>query len=624
MMHMHEKTKNQLIIEIISVGVAIVLIATAFALQNTILFETHWVVIGLFAVSFMIGGFSKAKEGILETIAHKSLNVEVLMILAAVSAFLVGNPSEGALLIIIFSISGILEGYASAKSKKELTALLNISPDDATLYADGVETVVSVKTLKINDIVLVKVGDSIPVDGIIIRGKSSINQAAITGESMPVVKDVNDIVYAGTFNLSAPIIIKITVDPKDFVVSKIINLVKDAQENQGVKQSFIEKIEKWYVYFVILLAVSFMFIPPLFNLLSWQEALYRGTVVLVVGSPCALMASIAPSMLSTLSNAARNRILIKGANHLETLADIKVVVLDKTGTITEGRPTVIEFQIDNPYNKQEIMDVVYSMEKLSTHPLATSITDYLSDKATYTPSKVTEEPGHGMTLKLGNDTYKVGKFDFTHSHFLSPKLIQAQEKGHSIVHIVLNDQLIGYISLYDALRDGIHEMITALKEKGIKPVLLTGDNEKTALSIASQAGIDEVIFNALPQDKKEHVDRLKNKYGKVLMVGDGINDAPALAAADIGASMASGTDLSIETADVIFMNNNLFNISKLLRLAKSNQAIIYQNIFFSVGLIILLLITNVFGFIQLPTGVIAHEGSTILVILNSLRMLLKK
>src|SRR5690606_12103921 len=222
------------------------------------------------------------------------------------------------------------------------------------------------------------------------------------------------------------------------------------------------------------------------------------------------------------------------------------------------------------------------------------------------------------------DTYKVGKFNYNHSHLLSPKLITAQEKGYSIVHIILNDQIIGYIALNDNLRPGIQEMIANLKKQGIKSVIVTGDNEKTAQSIAKQAGVDEVIANALPHEKKSHVDAIRAKYGPVLMVGDGLNDAPALAAADIGAAMGTGTDLSIETADVIFMNNNLENIPKLLHLAKANQRIIYQNMIFSISVILLLLVFNVFIDIELPIGVVAHEGSTILVILNSLRMLIKK
>ncbi len=618
------ENKKELILETTFVVVSIVLMGIAFILQLSGFAETDLPVVILFGLSFLIGGFFKAKEGVEETIENKALNVEILMILAAIGAFIVGNPAEGALLIMIFAVSGVLEGYATAKSKKELSALLNLSPETATLYNDGNESTVNVSDIKIGDVVIVKVGDQIPVDGLITRGSSSINQAAITGESMPVSKKVGDSVFAGTFNLNSPLLVETKVDPTESVVAKIVALVADAQENQGKKQTLIEKIEKWYVYIVILMAAVFMILPPLVGWLSWSDAFYRGTVVLVVGSPCALVASVAPAMLSTLSNAARHRILVKGGNYLETLAEIKVVVLDKTGTITSGEPKVTAIEIDPYYNRKEILDIVYSMERLSTHPLASAIVDHLKENHEYTASKVIEEPGKGMSLTLGNQVYQVGKFDYNHSHLLSPKLVNESEQGQSIVHIILNQQLIGFITLKDTLRPDIKPMVEKLRSRGIHVVMLTGDNQKTALAIAKEAGIDEVKCNALPTDKKRHIEELQEKYGKVMMVGDGINDAPALAVADIGAAMGSGTDVSLQTADVIFMNNNLSNINRIIQLSNQNRTIIYQNMIFAVGVILFLLISNVFGLVLLPAGVIAHEGSTILVILNSLRMLIKK
>ena len=367
-----------------------------------------------------------------------------------------------------------------------------------------------------------------------------------------------------------------------------------------------------------------MIFPPLFNIWSWDQAFYRGTVVLVVGSPCALMASVAPTMLSTLSNAARSRVLMKGGKYLEDLSKISVVVFDKTGTITEGKPVVVDALIDEAYNKQNILDVVYSMEKLSNHPLASAITSYLEKDGTYTPSEVTEIPGKGMSHTVGLDNYKVGKFEHTDSITITPKMMESQNNGHSIVQIILNETLIGYISLVDKLRPDVKTMIQKLKKQNVLPVLITGDNYATAQTIAHAAGIDTFIADALPHEKSDHIKALQMSYGKVMMVGDGINDAPALAIADIGAAMGSGSDVSLETADIIFMNNKLENIDKVFRLAKGNQRIIYQNIIFSLVVILTLLSFNFLGFVNLPFGVIAHEGSTILVILNGLRMLIKK
>ncbi len=621
---MHEKTKKQLIIETISVGIAIAIMAIAFILSNTIFDETHILILILYGVAFIIGGYSKAIEGVIETIEHKALNVEVLMILAAVAAFIVGNPSEGALLIMIFAISGILEGYAENRSKRELTGLLNLSPESATLYNEGIEKIVEISSLKIDDLVLVKVGDLIPVDGVIVDGISTMNEATITGESMPVSKKVNDTVYAGTLNLTSPLIVKTTIDPNDFVVTKIINLVKDAQENQGIRQTKIEKFEKWYVYVIILLALSFMLIPPLAGWLTWSDAFYRGTVILVVGSPCALMASIAPALLSSLSNAARKRILIKGAYLFEDLTTIKAVVFDKTGTITKGSPEVHNIVIDDKYEKDEVLKVVYEMEKLSTHPLAYAITSHLKEYDSSLKIEVEEIPGQGMICKCEKDKYKLGKFDFKPNPLLEDKLKKELELGCSIVNIIKNDELIGFISLIDEIRPGVKEMISSLKKLNIQTIMLTGDNYDNASKIAKEVGIDIVKANVLPIEKKEYIELTEKEIGPVMMVGDGINDAPALSSANIGASMGSGTDLSIETSDVIFMNNNLNNIPTLLKIAKSNNKIIIQNIVFSISIIILLLLINVFGLIKLPVGVVFHEGSTILVILNSLRMLKTK
>ncbi|MFA5692307.1 MAG: heavy metal translocating P-type ATPase [Acholeplasmataceae bacterium] len=621
---MHEKPKKHLIIETISVIIAIVIMVVAFILTRNGYLESDPLIITLYATAFIIGGYSKAIEGVLETIEHKALNVEILMIIAAISAFIVGNPSEGSLLIMIFAISGILEGYTGSKSKKELTDLLNLTPDTATLLKDGKEEIVSIDSLKLNDVVFVKVGELIPVDGIIVEGISTIDEATITGESMPVTKGVKANVFAGTINLSSPLLVKTTLDPSEFVVNKIITLVNEAQQNKGRRQTKVEKFEKWYVYFVILLAALFMLIPPLFNLLTWEDAFYRGTVVLVVGSPCALMASIAPALLSSLSNASRKRILVKGAYLFEDLTSIKSVIFDKTGTITKGTPEVTKITIDKGFNKEEILNVIYSMEKQSTHPLAYAITKHLNEKAKDVKIEVEEVHGQGMVCKCEGDNYKLGKFAYKENKPIEKLLNIELENGSSIVNIIKNDQLIGFISLKDEVREGVKETIKSLNQMKIKTIMLTGDNDHNASLIAKEIGIKEFKANLLPHEKKEYVLKLKEELGKVLMVGDGINDALAISSADIGVSMGSGTDLSIETSDIIFMNNKLENLATLFNLAKENNKIILQNIIFSISVISLLLLINVFGIIKLPVGVLFHEGSTILVILNSLRMLTKK
>ncbi len=614
-------SKKQLIIETSSVVISIILIAAAFLFKH--LEGETWYVILLFGLSFAIGGFAKAKEGVLATINNKSLNVEILMILAALGAFFVGNYSEGAILILIFSISGVLESYATSKSEKELTSLLKLAPKTAILYNDGDEKEVEIENLNIGDQVIVKVGQQMPVDGVIIKGSTSLDQSPITGEFVPVEKNIDDEVFAGSINLEQTVIVKTTKNPKESVVQKIIDFVEEAQNNKTDSQSLIDKIEKYYVYFVILFAAAFMIFPPIFNWLPASEAFRRGIVVLVVGSPCALVASITPAMLASLSNAARKRILIKGGKKLEDMIGIKSVVFDKTGTITTGVPKVVEIETISGFDIEEVKRVVYSIEKQSNHPLAKSVVSHLKDMEEISDIETHEVSGRGMEANYKNDSWKIGRFDAHATEHCSRKLKSAMSKGHSIVNIIKNDEIIGYIALSDTMRDHVNDVMKALLKLNITPVLLTGDHEDTAKMIAAEAGIEHYEANCMPEDKVTRVKQLQKDFGKVLMVGDGINDAPALASADVGVAMGGGTDVSLETADIVFMNNNIENLPKTIELARRMRSITIQNIIFSVSVILLLMVTNVFGLIELPLGVVAHEGSTILVILNSLRLLFK-
>jgi Zn2+/Cd2+-exporting ATPase len=576
----------------------------------------------LWGLSFAIGGFYKAKEGITATIEDKALNVEILMILAALGAFVIGYYSEGAILIIIFSISGVLESYTSSKSEKALTNLLKLAPETAVLYENNQETLVKISDLKINDLVVVKVGELIPVDGVITKGETSVDQQAITGEFVPAFKGVQDTVFAGSINLESIIYVKTQKDPKDSVVQKIVDFVKNAQNNETKTQSRINKIEKYYVYIVILMAIGFMVIPPIFGWLEPTEAFYRGIIVLVVGSPCALVASVSPAMLSALSNAARKRILIKGGSYLEELKDLKAVVFDKTGTITTGIPKVMDIMICDVIKELNPLSIIYTLESQSTHPLAQSITQHLKDETLIENLMTREIPGRGIEANYDDSLWQIGRFDYQITSLkLKPK--EMMDKGYSMVPIIKDGDLVGYISLKDTIRDDVKETMIELKKRGITPIMLTGDHESAARQIAAEVGIDKYYSQCFPEDKVFLIKEIKKNYGKVMMIGDGINDAPALQIADIGCAMGTGTDVSIETADIIFMNDQLSNLPKLIDLAKRTRNITTQNMVFSISVILLLLVSNVFGRIELPLGVVFHEGSTILVILNGLRLLFK-
>lgn len=574
-----------------------------------------------YGLAFLIGGFYKAKEGVTETIKNKALNVEILMIMAAIGAFILKNYAEGAILIFIFALSGLLEDYANDKSEKAFTNLLNLAPDTAILLKDGLEKEIKASDLKIGDTVIVKVGSQIPADGRIIEGSTTINESMITGEFLPVDKKTGDMVFSGTLNQSSRFLMTVEKDMKASMVQKIINFVHEAHQNQTNTETFIDKFERIYVYIVILLSMLTMTIPVIFGWWTQADALYRGIVVLVVGSPCALVASVSPAVLSSLSNASRSGILIKGGKHLETLASIDAVMLDKTGTITEGKPEVKEIMLACD-DIETAKKVILALEKQSTHPLAKAVVNYLADIDSI-DMQSKETPGRGIEGIYENDNWQIGKFDVKISTDFKDKIHQAHKNGYTTIYISKNKELVGFIALTDKIREHVKDTMDELINMNVRTILMTGDNRYTAARIAKESGIKYILSELLPEDKHRHVKALKTSGKTVMMVGDGINDAPALAISDVGVAMGSGTDVSLETADVVFMNNKIENITKTIKLAKRMRQISKQNIIFSITVITLLLLSNVFGLILLPLGVIAHEGSTILVILNSLRLLRK-
>lgn len=602
------KTLQHKLIRVV-ISLVLIIIATVLSRQD----ETM-LTLGLWLCAFIIGGYDKAREGLRNTIKNKSLNVEFLMILAATAAFITQDFAEGAILIFIFAMSGVLEEYARTKSEKELKALLQLTPQKAIKVEQGEEIEVDISQLNINDIVVVKVGQQIPVDGVIIEGQSSLNESVITGEYMPVVKRLNDHVYAGSMNEEATILVQVSVDPTQTVVSKIVNFVKEAQEKKTPSETFIQRFETIYVYVVLALSAMFMVLPPLFGWLLWSDAFYRGVIVLVVGSPCAVVASITPAILSSLSNAASKGILVKGGESLERLNQIKVVIFDKTGTITEGKPKVHDVVYKQGINQSWINSVIVSMEQQSSHPLAKAIVKHFNGLSQLDIS-TKEEAGYGLVANYENHTFHIGRYEGKQS------LDVNESNDSSVVNVVMDDECVAKIFLQDQLREGVEHTMLQLKHNDITPVLVSGDKEGSVKIMAHHASIDFVHAQCLPQDKVKWIDHYASQFGPVMMVGDGINDAPSLASAHIGVAMGSATDVSLETSDIVLTQNSLESLLKLRKLAHKMKLIVRQNLVFSISVICVLLISNVFGLIELPQGVLAHEMSTIVVILNSLRLL---
>ena len=584
--------------------------------------------IAAYITAYVIGGYAKAKEGITETIKLRKLNVEILMILAAIGSAIIGYWVEGAILIFIFAMSGALETYAMNKSHREISALMELQPEEAWLVRGGFEPIkVAVSELTPGDHVLVKPGERIPVDGVIFKGQSTIDEAAITGESMPVTKEVGTDVFAGTVNLNGTLTIKVTKRSGETMIQKIIKLVESAQSEKSPSQQFIERFESIYVKIVLIIVLLMLFVPHYAFGWDWSTTFYRAMVLLVVASPCALVASVMPATLASISNGARNGILFKGGIHLEHIGNIKLLAVDKTGTLTEGTPVVTDFIVREGVTNEDALAILATIEGQSTHPLAQAISRYANEQEIPLLKDVSikDIPGHGIEGTVNNIKYKVGKPDFVvreeAENFSNGALNRLAAEGKTVIFIRDDNGILALAAMKDTVREEAKKAVNALKNHGIHVVMLTGDNEHTAKVIAKEAGVSDYVAECLPETKVEYIKKYNMQYEQVGMVGDGINDAPALATASVGIAMGDGTDVALETADIVLMKNNLTKIEYAIRMSRKMQRIVKQNMFFSISVIILLVISNFFQAINLPIGVIGHEGSTILVILNGLRML---
>ena len=613
-------------IELIAAITSGILILVAWGLKSELPANLY---VTLNILAFFIGGYAKAKEGITKTLKDKTLNVELLMILAAIGSALIGYWAEGAILIFIFSLSGTLETYTMQKSERDLSQLMHLQPDTALRIKDGKEEEVTVDQLEIGDHIFIKSGERIAADGTIVKGKTSIDESALTGESIPVEKSVDDPVYTGTMNAGGSLTVKVTTDSSQSFVQKILELVRTAQNEKSPAQQFIEKFENIYVYVVLIFTAIMMVVPPFLVDWSWNETFYRAMILLVVASPCALVASITPATLSSLSNAARKGMLIKSGMHLENLESATAIAFDKTGTLTIGHPEVTDLILSNDQKQEEVLARIVAIEKGSTHPLAEAMIRYaeqsIDTAAIAAVDEMDELTGKGIEATIEGELWAIGNEklfkESSEEPWYEAKANALKDEAKTLVYLTRANDVVAIVALKDEIRQDTVDAIKQFKTLGLHPVMLTGDNQKTAAAIAKEVDIDDFVASCMPEDKVDALKKLKETYKTVIMVGDGINDAPALATADIGIAMGAGTDVALETADIVLIKNKLTKTIDLLTLSKRMNRIVKQNIFFSVSVIILLIISNLFQLINLPLGVIGHEGSTILVILNGLRLL---
>lgn len=582
-----------------------------------------------FVLAYAVGGYRKAWEGLETLIKEKDLDVDLLMVVAALGAASIGYWMDGAILIFIFCLSGTLEEYTMDKTNRDIQAIMRLRPEEAVVLEGNSQRKIKADRLQTGQVVLVRPGDRIPADGRVIEGESAVNQASITGESIPVDKAVRDEVFAGTINGQGALKIEVTKPAGDTVLSRIIHLVAEARNEMPPSQLFVERFEGLYAKIVVAAAVALMTLPPyLFNW-SWSDTIYRAMIFLVVASPCALVSSIMPAILSGVSNAARKGVLFKGGAHLEQMGYIKAVAFDKTGTLTEGKPKVTDIVPFDGYTEDSLLGLSASLERLSEHPIAKSIVQAATDKQLelVPAGGLQAVAGLGVQGQAGGKECRIGKRgliagmkeETPEQHALVNRL---EQEGKTVVFVEADGELAGVLAIQDTIRRNARAAIAELKKMRMHVVMLTGDSPSTAAAIGMQAGVDEVHAELLPEQKVDIVRKLTEKYGKVAMVGDGVNDAPALAVSSVGIAMgAAGTDVALETANVVLMADDISKIPFAVGLGRRTTKVIKQNLTFALLVIVVLVTSNFAGGINLPSGVVGHEGSTLAVILSGLRLL---
>lgn len=586
------------------------------------------IIVGLFVLAYLAGG-TLATHAAITDLLNRQVNIDLLMVLAAAGAAVLGQWLEGAILLSLFSTSNAMEHYSLARTQNAVRALMDLTPPTARVVRNGEFEIVDVEDLALKDVIVIQPGERIPADAIVLEGDSAVDQAAITGESVPVNKGVGDSLFAGTINGNGALRAEVEKLATDSTLSRIVRLVSDAQEDQSDLQEFAEGFEGKYAVFVILFSALVTVVPMFFGV-DRSDAFYRGMTTLVVLSPCALVISTPAATLSALANAARKGVLVKGGRSMDTLGSVDVMAFDKTGTLTIGKPALTDVVTLNNTDAPQLLAVSAAAESLSEHPVAKAVVAAAAqdDLALPEASELQSLPGFGISAIVADTPILIGNERLMQregveiSDAAREHLYRLGEEGKSTMFVAQGGHLLGLLAVADVLRPEVARIIQELKQAGVKQtVMLSGDNDRVARAIARQIGIDDVRADLLPEDKLDAINELK-KQGKVAMLGDGVNDAPALATADVGIAMgAGGTDAALETADVVLMSDDLGKVSHVMGLSRKMRRIIKANLTFALTVIIVLASANLIVGIPLPLGVVGHEGSTVLVLLNGLRLL---
>lgn len=588
----------------------------------------------LFATSIVIGGYSLFKVGF-QNLIRLDFDMKTLMTVAIIGAAIIGEWAEGAIVVILFAISEALERYSMDKARQSIRSLMDIAPKEALVRRNGQEMMIHVNDIAIGDIMIVKPGQKIAMDGVVVRGNSAVNQAAITGESVPVGKTINDEVFAGTLNEEGLLEVKITKLVEDTTISKIIHLVEEAQGERAPAQAFVDKFAKYYTPIIMVIAALVAIVPPLLFDGSWETWVYQGLAVLVVGCPCALVISTPISIVSAIGNAAKKGVLVKGGIYLEEIGSLKAIAFDKTGTLTKGVPVVTDYEVlDNMTNQHELLSIITALEYHSQHPLASAImkkaeeenvsyTDVVVDDFTSITGKGIKGTINGITYYIGSPNLFMELLTVGFNKELGEIITTLQNQGKTAMVIGTEKEMLAVIAVADEVRDSSMEVIKKLHQLGIKKtIMLTGDNKSTANAIGQHVGVSDIQAELMPQDKLDYIKQLRSEFGNVAMVGDGINDAPALAASTVGIAMGgAGTDTALETADVALMADDLRKLPFTVKLSRKTLNIIKANITFAIAIKFIALLLVIPGWLTLWIAILSDMGATILVALNSLRLM---
>ena len=610
-----------------------------------------WVSLTLYIGAYFFGGFFTAKEAV-QTVAKGGFEIDFLMLVAAIGAAILGEWAEGALLLFLFSLGHALEHYAMNKARKSIAALADLAPKTALLKKDGKTEEIGIEKLSIGDIIVVKPNSKISADGVVVSGKSSVNQAPITGESVPVdkipvedkdrnysadddIKDENR-VFAGTINGNNTLEIKVIKEAKDSTLSRLVKLVNEAQTQKSPTQLLTDKFEKYFVPSVLILVGILLFAFLVIDE-PFSASFYRAMAVLVAASPCALAISTPSAVLSGVARAARGGVLIKGGRPLEDLGVITALAFDKTGTLTEGKPKLTEVVPLGNIEENELLKIAVAVENLSDHPLAKAVVrdgkERLKGTDITDASDLEAVLGKGIKASFGKDKIYIGNLDLYEdldeaipSEEISNKVKELEGGGNTTMLIRRNKEYIGIIALMDTPREAAKETLKKLKEIGIKRmIMLTGDNQKVADAVAKEIGLTDAWGSLLPEEKVDAIKKLKEQESKVAMVGDGVNDAPAMANSTVGIAMgAAGSDVALETADIALMADKLETLPFAIGLSRKAKTIIKQNLWVSLGIVALLIPSTIMGWANIGIAVVIHEGSTLLVVFNALRLLAYK